>query len=143
MIIQGLWMVWQAAKEFSSVKSISFSSIRKSLPVIRLRPASSRLQICCAAKSETLEKVLKIVKKQLALPEGTAITAESKFSELGADSLDTVSCLPLTLQIQKVEIVMGLEEAFGISVEEESAQKIVTVKDAANLIEELVKSQSC
>ncbi|KAJ8490597.1 hypothetical protein OPV22_012318 [Ensete ventricosum] len=125
------WQSLQAAKEFSSVKSISFSSIRKSLPVIRLRPASSRLQICCAAKSETLEKVLKIVKKQLALPEGTAITAESKFSELGADSLDTV------------EIVMGLEEAFGISVEEESAQKIVTVKDAANLIEELVKSQSC
>ena len=45
---------------------------------------------------------MKIVRKQLAVPEGTAVIAESKFSELGADSLDTVSCLPLTLQIQKV-----------------------------------------
>ncbi|CAL9130943.1 unnamed protein product [Musa textilis] len=125
------WHSLQATKEFSSLKSISFSSIRKSFPAIRLRPASSRLQICCAAKSETLEKVLKIVKKQLAVPEGTAVTAESKFSELGADSLDTV------------EIVMGLEEAFGISVEEENAQRIVTVQDAADLIQELVEAKSC
>ena len=31
-----------------------------------------------------------IVKKQLALPEDSAITSESKFAVLGADSLDTV-----------------------------------------------------
>lgn len=37
-----------------------------------------------------------------------------------------------------VEIVMGLEEAFGISVEESSAQTIATVEDAANLIDSLV-----
>ncbi|URE31468.1 hypothetical protein MUK42_16255 [Musa troglodytarum] len=78
------------AAEFSSLKSISFSSIRKSFPAIQLRPASSRLRICCA-----------------------------------------------------VEIVMGLEEAFGISVEEESAQRIVTVQDAADLIQELVEAKSC
>ncbi|KAJ6694230.1 hypothetical protein OIU85_004966 [Salix viminalis] len=52
-----------------------------------------------------------------------------KFSTLGADSLDTV------------EIVMGLEEAFGISVEEESAQSIATVQDAADLIEKLVEKK--
>lgn len=34
---------------------------------------------------------------------------------------------------------MGLEEEFGISVEETSAQAIATVQDAADLIEELVK----
>lgn len=33
---------------------------------------------------------------------------------------------------------MGLEEAFDISVEEDSAQSIATVQDAADLIEELV-----
>ncbi|WP_411024842.1 phosphopantetheine-binding protein, partial [Salmonella sp. s57610] len=40
---------------------------------------------------------------------------------LGADSLDTV------------EIVMGLEEEFDISVEEENAQNIATGQDAADL----------
>jgi acyl carrier protein len=43
------------------------------------------------AKKETVDKVCSIVKKQLAVPDGTPVTAESKFSELGADSLDTVS----------------------------------------------------
>jgi hypothetical protein len=38
----------------------------------------------------------------------------------------------------QVEIVMGLEESFGITVDESSAQSIVTVEDAANLIDELV-----
>jgi hypothetical protein len=35
------------------------------------------------------------VKQQLALPDGTALTGESKFAELGADSLDTV-IIPLS-----------------------------------------------
>ena len=42
----------------------------------------------------------------------------------------------------QVEIVMGLEEEFGISVEEESAQSITTVQDAADLIEKL-KEKNC
>lgn len=42
------------------------------------------------AKPETVEKVCDIVKKQLALPEGLTVTGESKFTALGADSLDTV-----------------------------------------------------
>lgn len=42
------------------------------------------------AKPETVQKVCDIVKKQLALPEGSDVTGESKFAVLGADSLDTV-----------------------------------------------------
>lgn len=42
------------------------------------------------AKPETVEKVCAIVKKQLALPEDSTVTGESKFTTLGADSLDTV-----------------------------------------------------
>ena len=42
------------------------------------------------AKQETVDKVCQIVKKQLALPDDTAVTGESKFTSLGADSLDTV-----------------------------------------------------
>ncbi|KAL4333473.1 hypothetical protein GQ457_07G023440 [Hibiscus cannabinus] len=48
----------------------------------------------------------------------------SKFADLGADSLDTV------------KIVKGLEEEFGINVEEDNTQNITTVQDAVDLIEE-------
>ncbi|KAK8564961.1 hypothetical protein V6N13_020089 [Hibiscus sabdariffa] len=41
-----------------------------------------------------------------------------------------------------VEIVMGLEEEFGITVEEDNAQNITTVQDAADLIEELCSNKS-
>jgi uncharacterized protein (DUF697 family) len=41
----------------------------------------------------------------------------------------------------QVEIVMGLEEEFGITVEESSAQSIATVEDAAELIDELVSKK--
>lgn len=71
-----------------------------------------------------------IVKKQLALPDESAVTGESKFAALGADSLDTV------------EIVMGLEEEFGITVEEESAQSITTVQDAADMIDKLLETKA-
>lgn len=97
-----------------------------------MQPSSIRLRISCAAKAkpETVEKVCDIVKKQLAVPEGQTVSAESKFATLGADSLDTV------------EIVMALEEQFGIAIEEESAQAITTVQDAADLIEEIVLKKS-
>ncbi|KAJ0975632.1 hypothetical protein J5N97_017597 [Dioscorea zingiberensis] len=110
------------ANGISSRNLVSFSSQGKSF-------RSLRLQVSCAAKPETVEKVCEIVKQQLALPETTTVTGECKFAELGADSLDTV------------EIVMGLEEAFNISVEEENAQSIVTVQDAADLIEKLKESK--
>ncbi|XP_010524895.1 PREDICTED: acyl carrier protein, chloroplastic [Tarenaya hassleriana] len=89
----------------------------------------ARLTISCAAKQETVEKVSEIVKKQLSLAASQQVTAETKFTDLGADSLDTV------------EIVMGLEEEFGITMAEERAQKIATVEQAAELIEELVKEK--
>ncbi|CAI0432324.1 unnamed protein product [Linum tenue] len=56
-----------------------------------------------------------------------------------------ISCVqakPETVEkVAKVEIVMGLEEEFDISVEEDSAQSIATVQDAADLIEELVRKK--
>ncbi|XP_073300492.1 acyl carrier protein 1, chloroplastic-like [Primulina huaijiensis] len=86
-------------------------------------------QYSCAAKPETVDKVCQIVRKQLALPADREVCGESKFAALGADSLDTV------------EIVMGLEEEFGISVEEESAQSITTVQEAADMIEKLLEKK--
>ncbi len=70
------------------------------------------------------EKVKKIIVDQLGVDEAE-VTPEAKFIEdLGADSLDTV------------ELVMALEEEFGIEIPDEDAEKIVTVKDASNYIQE-------
>ncbi|XP_013654256.3 acyl carrier protein 4, chloroplastic-like isoform X1 [Brassica napus] len=108
-------------RKASSFQSISFGRFQSSKRL--------RLQISCAAKPETVQKVSDIVKEQLALSADTALTAESKFSALGADSLDTV------------EIVMALEEKFDISVEETDAQNITTIQEAADLIEDLVQKK--
>ncbi|PWA91314.1 Acyl carrier protein (ACP) [Artemisia annua] len=109
--------------------AVSLAINGKSFPSLKMGSAPSRFRISCAATPETLDKVCGIVRKQLALPAESAVTGESKFASLGADSLDTV------------EIVMGLEEEFGISVEEESAQSIATVQDAADLIEKLIEKK--
>jgi acyl carrier protein len=46
--------------------------------------------------------------------------------------------LHTVLSVAQVEIVMGLEEAFQINVDESSAQEIQTVGDAAALIDKLI-----
>ncbi|KAL0746638.1 hypothetical protein Bca101_028640 [Brassica carinata] len=90
----------------------------------------SLLALQSLVKQETVEKVSEIVKKQLSLAEDQKVTAGTKFTELGADSLDTV------------EIVMGLEEEFGITMAEERAKEIATVQHAAELIEELIQQKT-
>jgi hypothetical protein len=55
-----------------------------------------------------VDKVCGIVKKQLALAEDTQVSGASKFSELGADSLDTV-ILPSIFLIDHVSIVPNHE----------------------------------
>ena len=52
------------------------------------------------------------------------VAADAKFVDLGADSLDTV------------EIMMALEEQFEITLDEEGAEKIATVQEAADMIQE-------
>lgn len=44
--------------------------------------------------------------------------------------------------VWQVEIVMSLEEEFGINVEEDGSQNISTVQEAADLIEKLVQEKS-
>ncbi|PON51918.1 Acyl carrier protein [Parasponia andersonii] len=115
----------QVALKASNLKMVSMGWAKNGFPSLR----TSRFRVSCAAKPETVQKVCDIVRKQLALPDETQLTPDSKFSALGADSLDTV------------EIVMSLEEEFGISVEEESSQNITTVQEAADLIEKLVQGK--
>ncbi|TKY64227.1 Acyl carrier protein 1 [Spatholobus suberectus] len=79
---------------------------------------------CSAAQPETLQIVQSTIAKQLSIDEAT-VTPQTKFSDLGADSLDTV------------EIMMALEEKFDISIGEGGAENISTVQDAADLIEKV------
>ncbi|CAN8273967.1 unnamed protein product [Cochlearia groenlandica] len=116
--IQQSTRISQVLRKASSFQSMAFGRYRSS--------KSIGLQISCVAKPETVQRVSDIVKEQLALSSDIALTSESKFSALGADSLDTV------------EIVMALEEKFDISVEETDAQNITTIQEAADLIEDLV-----
>jgi len=70
------------------------------------------------------ERVKEIIVEQLGVDEED-VNPEAKFIEdLGADSLDTV------------ELVMALEEQFGIQIPDEDAEKIVTVGDAISYIKE-------
>lgn len=74
------------------------------------------------------EKLQEIIAEKLSV-EVSEITPESNFSEdLGADSLDLF------------EVVMGIEEAFEISIDNEDLDQIKTVQDAMNYIEEKQKA---
>jgi acyl carrier protein len=70
------------------------------------------------------EKVKKIIVEQLGVEE-LQVNPEAKFIEdLGADSLDTV------------ELVMALEEEFGLEIPDEEAEKILTVGAAIQYIKD-------
>ena len=69
------------------------------------------------------DRVKKIIVDQLGVEEDL-VTAEASFvDDLGADSLDTV------------ELVMALEEEFGIEIPDEDAEKITRVKEAVDYIQ--------
>ena len=70
------------------------------------------------------DKVRQIIADQLGVKK-EEVTDNAKFvDDLGADSLDTV------------ELVMALEEEFGIEIPDEEAEKLITVGDALRYIEE-------
>lgn len=80
------------------------------------------------SQETTLEKVQKIVVEQLGV-DASEVKPEASFVEdLGADSLDTV------------ELVMALEDTFGIEIPDEAAEQIATVQAAVDHINEKVKA---
>ncbi|MBI5399438.1 acyl carrier protein [Candidatus Saganbacteria bacterium] len=73
-------------------------------------------------EQQIFEQVKKVVIEQLGVAE-TEIKREASYvNDLGADSLDTV------------ELVMALEEAFGIEIPDEDAEKIKTIGDTISYI---------
>jgi len=76
------------------------------------------------------EKVKSIIAEQLGIkPEEVTPTA-SFIDDLGADSLDTV------------ELVMALEEEFGIEIPDEDAEKLRTVQDALDYLKKHVTEEN-
>ena len=73
---------------------------------------------------EVQQKVVQIIAEQLD-KDPSSISLEARFIEdLGADSLDVM------------QIVMNLEEAFGVQISEEDTEKIRTVGDAIQYIKQ-------
>ncbi len=74
--------------------------------------------------SNVAERVKKIVVEHLGVDADKVVPEASFIDDLGADSLDTV------------ELVMAFEEEFGCEIPDEAAEKILTIQDAINYIEQ-------
>lgn len=70
------------------------------------------------------ERLKKIVVDQLGVDESEVIPSASFVEDLNADSLDLV------------ELIMSLEEEFKLQISDDEAEKITTVQEAEDYIEE-------
>jgi acyl carrier protein len=73
------------------------------------------------------EKVKEMIIKQLDSKESEVVPEARFIDDLGADSLDLV------------ELIMALEDEYGLEIPDEDAEKIETVGDAIRYIEEHIK----
>ena len=98
---------------------------KENQPTIEIRARRWKNNKACAEKEKNmLEKMIPIIAEQLNVNE-SEIKAESNFKDdLGADSLDVL------------EIIMGIEDEFGIEIPTDQAESIVTVGDAYEKIKE-------
>jgi acyl carrier protein len=74
--------------------------------------------------SETADRVKKIVVEHLGVEPDKVTEDASVIDDLGADSLDIV------------ELVMAFEEEFGVEIPDDAAEKITTVNDAIEYIDQ-------
>ena len=74
---------------------------------------------------KTVERrVIEIIVEQLGVAEEEVTLEASFIDDLGADSLDLV------------ELIMAMEEEFGLEISDADAEKILTVQDVVNYITE-------
>jgi acyl carrier protein len=94
------------------------------LPGAGVLARAAQKQMEEASMSETADRVKKIVVEHLGV-DAEKVTEEASFiDDLGADSLDIV------------ELVMAFEEEFGVEIPDDAAEKISTVKDAIDYIDQ-------
>lgn len=74
--------------------------------------------------SPTVEKVREILAAQLDIDQDKITEATNIAEDLGADSLDVV------------ELMMSVEEEFGINIDEEAAKSFKTIRDVAGYIDD-------
>jgi acyl carrier protein len=103
------------------------SGARLAAPLAALsahRYGSAKEQRRKFSMSETADRVKKIVVEHLGV-EPDKVTEDASFiDDLGADSLDIV------------ELVMAFEEEFGVEIPDDAAEKITTVRDAIDYIDQ-------
>ena len=68
------------------------------------------------------EKVIKLVMEQLDVTKEECVLEASFIDDLGADSLDLV------------ELIMEMEEVFGVEIADEELEKIRTIKDVIEFL---------
>ena len=74
---------------------------------------------------DVTQKMIDIIVEQLNVEKDKVVPGASFVDDLGADSLDLV------------ELIMAMEEGFGIEIPDEDAEKISTVQDAINYVDKL------
>jgi acyl carrier protein len=79
------------------------------------------------SREEILAQLKPVVAEQLGVDEGEVREDASFTEDLNADSLDLV------------ELIMSLEEKFGLQISDEDAEKLTTVGEAVDFISEHVK----
>ncbi len=72
---------------------------------------------------ETLARIKEVAADKLDVEVDDISLEKSFVDDLGADSLDVV------------ELIMGLEDEFGLEISDDEAEKIVTVEDAVKFID--------
>ena len=75
------------------------------------------------ASPEMEARLKKIVAEQLGVDEAKIVPSAKFSDDLNADSLDLV------------EMIMSLEEEFGVEIPDEDAEKLLTVQDAIDYID--------
>jgi len=71
------------------------------------------------------QEMVDIIVEQLSVEKDKVVPNASFVDDLGADSLDLV------------ELIMAMEEAFDIEIPDEDAEKIATVQDAVDYVNNL------
>uniref|UniRef100_A0A7S0YKX9 Acyl carrier protein n=1 Tax=Polytomella parva TaxID=51329 RepID=A0A7S0YKX9_9CHLO len=120
-------MAFSMKSNFVNKASCRSKNASTKTPVIKaFKPVAVRARTIITFATVDKEKILADVRSIISTQLGKEVdkvAPESKFADLGADSLDTV------------EIMMALEEKFEITLSEEAAaEKISTVQEAADLI---------